>query len=225
MFAVARAVQVGPPMDDYFTNSQLVRLVSTTASAAGPFELQETVLPRFAHEARAQRAPDGTVIIFGVTGSVPLVATTGCSLLHNESFPLSQLALTLSWAPSVHGPWQHKTLFRFHEGEPTSPYCRMEAPVAAFAPNGTVIMVFNAFPCAPTPWRPRVDQLYVATAPHWSGPYRRRIDLGPIVRRPGFGSGTEGAEDPVSEAAATNNLLLAIALSDAMVKRCLVAIL
>lgn len=195
MFAVARAEPVGPPLDDYFTNSQLVRLVSTTGTAAGPYMLEETVLPRFAHEARAQRAPDGTIVIFGVTGTdVPFIPTTGCDLLHNSSFPWKNLALSLSWAPSVHGPWQHKTLWHFHFGDASSPFCRLEAPVASFAPNGSVILVFNAFPCAPTPWRPAIDQLYLATAPHWFGPYTRRDDLGPIVRRPGFAHGTEGAE-------------------------------
>eukprot|EP01051_Picozoa_sp_SAG22_P016570 SAG22_NODE_2365_length_2654_cov_4.570254_1_plen_330_part_00 len=195
MFAVARAEPEGPPLDDYFTNSKLVRLASTSGSAAGPYVLEETVLPRFAHEARAQRAPDGTVVIFGVTGSdIPMIPTTTCGLLRNASFPWSRLALTLSWAPSVRGPWQHKTLWRFHDGDASSPWCRLEAPVASFAPNGSVVLVFNAFPCAPRPWRPAVDQLYLATAPHWSGPYDRRDDLGPIVRRPGFAAGTEGAE-------------------------------
>ena len=65
-------------------------------------------------------------------------------------------------APSVHGPWQHKPLWQFHAGEASSPFCRMEAPVASFAPNGSLILVFNAFPCAPTSWRPVVDQLYLA---------------------------------------------------------------
>lgn len=197
MFAVARAVPEGPPLDDYFTNSKLVRLASTTSSAAGPYVLEETVLPRFAHEARATRAPDGMVVIFGVTGTdggIPLIPTTKCGLLRNASFPWSKLALTLSWAPSVRGPWQHKTLWQFHEGTASSPFCRMEAPVITFAPNGSVILIFNAFPCAPTPWRPSIDQLYLATAAHWSGPYHRRAE--PIVRRPGFAGGTEGAEDP-----------------------------
>lgn len=195
MFAVARAEAVGPPFDDYFTNSKLVRLESTSDSAVGPYVLKETVLPRFAHEARAQRAPDGTVVVFGVTGTdIPMIPTTKCELLRNSSFPWNKLALSVSWAPSVHGPWQQKPLWRFHARDASSPFCRMEAPVATFAPNGSVILVFNAFPCAPTPWRPAVDQLYLATAPHWSGPYTRRDDLGPIVRRPGFAAGTEGAE-------------------------------
>lgn len=37
-----------------------------------------------------------------------------------------------------------------------------------------------------------MDQLYLATAPHWAGPYTRHDNLGPIVKRPGHG----GAEDP-----------------------------
>ena len=161
MFAVARAEPEGPPLDDYFTNSKLVRLTSVSGSAMGPYVLEQTVLPRFAHEARAQRAPDGTVVIFGVTGTdIPMAPTTECALLRNGSFPWSRLALTLSWAPSVRGPWQHKTLWRFHAGDAASPFCRMEAPVASFAPNGSVVLVFNAFPCAPTPWRPAADQLY-----------------------------------------------------------------
>ena len=221
MFAVARAVAQGAPYDDYFTNSRLVRLVSDSGSAEGPYSMAEVVLPRFAHEARALRAPDSTVLIFGVTApgpSVPFIPTTGCALLRNASFPWAHLALTLSWAPSALGPWSHKTLWHFHEREASDPYCRTEAPVATFAPNGSVLMVrrpaaashllctqvaclecaqvFNAFPCAPTPWHPSVDQLYIATAPHWSGAFTRRTDIGPIVRRPGYSSGTEGAEDP-----------------------------
>lgn len=62
MFAVARATVAGPPYDDYFTNSKLVRLVSTGGGGGrgggggegtapeGPYVLQGTVLPRFAHE-------------------------------------------------------------------------------------------------------------------------------------------------------------------------------
>jgi hypothetical protein len=221
MFAVARAKPDGPPFDDYFTNSKLVRLVSTSDSAVGPYVLEETVLPRFAHEARAQRAPDGTVVIFGVTGTdIPMIPTTTCGLLRNASFPWSRLALTLSWAPSVRGPWQHKTLWRFHNGDASSPFCRLEAPVASFAPNGSVVLVFNAFPCAPTPWRPVADQLYLATAPHWAGPYDRRDDLGPIVRRPGFAAGTEGAEVSAGRRASASSLSLSPSVSLCFVVVC-----
>jgi hypothetical protein len=149
-------------------------------------------------QARAIRAPDGVVLIFGVTAAtstIPSIPTTNCSLLRNASFPWHALALTLTWGKSVHGPFQQRVLWRFHEGQASDPFCRMEAPSVAFRPDGSVLLVFNAFPCAPTPWRPAtVDQLYLATAPHWSGPWQRRSDLGPIVRRPGYASHTEGAE-------------------------------
>merc|ERR1711879_187004 len=101
MFSVARAIQEGPPMDDYFMNSALARLEGP--SIAGPFSFVEWTLPRFAHEAHATRAPDGTILIFAVTGvadEVPLWPTERCELLRNDSFPFAALSLTLSSASS-----------------------------------------------------------------------------------------------------------------------------
>lgn len=193
MFSVARAIQEGPPLDDYFMNSALARLEGP--SIKGPFTFQEWTIPRFAHEAHAIRAPDGTILIYGVVGAgedIPIWPTTECELLYNDSFPFHKLSLQLRSSKSVKGPWNKRTLFQWHAGDANDPFCRMEAPTVAFGPQGEVRMVLNAFPCAPVAWTPEVDHLYLVTAPHWDGEYTRQDSLGPLMRKcPGC-----GAEDP-----------------------------
>merc|ERR1712151_1214418 len=54
----------GSGLGAWETASEVVHAVA--ASPEGPFELRETVLPSFHHNARLARAPDGTHLLFSI---------------------------------------------------------------------------------------------------------------------------------------------------------------
>jgi len=58
----ASVIANGCGLGGWLPNSQIGR--ATSAQADGPFELQEIIVPRFAHEPQIVTAPDGTYVIY-----------------------------------------------------------------------------------------------------------------------------------------------------------------
>ena len=78
----------------------------------------------------------------------------------------------------MYGPWKEKVLFNPWPGPPERDdwLCQTNCPSVAFAPNGSVIMVFRGVQCQKPqpPTKGTKEKIAIATAPHWSGPYTIR---------------------------------------------------
>eukprot|EP00051_Salpingoeca_urceolata_P015283 m.197446 g.197446 ORF g.197446 m.197446 type:complete len:470 (-) comp18347_c0_seq2:47-1456(-) len=173
----AQMANKSPLIPGWSTTSTVIH--ATSKDPLGPYTLQSTVLPVFAHNPQAIIAPDGTILIYFVGWPSTNVSTPAPATRETLRHPLTSVVptaddrpytaagpMSLAWSKSPNGPFETKILWdtpdNHKHGTNPSPY---------IFPNGSVLLVYSRR------WEqhaaPHIvyKDTWVATAPSWQGPY------------------------------------------------------
>jgi hypothetical protein len=137
-------------------NSMVVRAISRTGDAGGPYDHAEVVLPPFHHNPTfVGPTPDGYYLLFYIGTDRPQ-AEIDCrqEIPDVPKHPIPPLAsngytMMAYTKDIVRGPWTQKLVLRnnappLSTNQSLSWRCNMGNPSAAILPNGTVVLVFRA---------------------------------------------------------------------------------
>eukprot|EP00729_Bicosta_minor_P009446 gene9446-31613_t len=179
-------------------NSMVVRAVSTTADAGGPYVHQETVLPPFHHNPTfVGPTPEGYYLLFYIGTDSPgneIDCRTAIpdKPIHPDPPLKSNGYTTMAYTKDiVNGPWQEKIVLRNNQdplsaNQSLSWHCNQNNPTAQILSNGTVVLVFRANACDPYSKPPLCkspectgEKLGVAIADHFLSDFVTHPD--PIV--------------------------------------------
>lgn len=161
-------------MDTWSTNSIIRHAVSP--SPMGPFARREVVMPVFAHNPTAIRAPDGTYLVYHIgcgDGRPDYPPCTKCSGGYTpqtgcagpgEQNGCTRTTTNILWSSSPNGPWQRYNATFVNSATMTWP--GFDNPTVTFFPNGSLLALSRGGnPAA------EAESDGVVTAPHWRGPY------------------------------------------------------
>lgn len=179
-------------------NSMVVRAISTTADAGGPYVHQETVLPPFHHNPTfVGPTPEGFYLLFYIGTDSPgneIDCRTAIpdKPIHPDPPLKSNGYTTMAYTKDiVNGPWQEKIVLRNNQdplsaNQSLSWHCNQNNPTAQILSNGTVVLVFRANACDPYSKPPLCkspectgEKLGVAIADHFLSDFVTHPD--PIV--------------------------------------------
>lgn len=188
MYAAVMANGCG--MTTWATNSLIQHAVADAPD--GPFAPREVLMPPFAHNPTAVRAPDGTYLIYHIgcgkrrDGAVPCTDCAGgrsgatCKGVAEE-VACDGASTNILHAQSPDGPWARLNAPIVKSPTMGSPY-QVDNPTVTFFPNGSLLMLGRGGnPAA------MATSDGVITAPSWRGPYTMHTMIG---------NGTINIEDP-----------------------------
>jgi hypothetical protein len=171
MFAAEMLNSCG--MTTWSTNSIIRHGVSS--SPVGPFSRKEVVMPAFAHNPTAIRAPDGTYLIYHIgcgDGGPGYAPCTDCAGGYSgkqcpgpgEQNGCTRNTTNILFSASLNGPWQQ--LNAEFVNSPTMTWPGFDNPTVTFFPNGSLLGLSRG-------GNPRAESSSdgVVTAPSWKGPY------------------------------------------------------
>lgn len=105
----------GCGLDEWTTNSQVIRAVSDTPY--GPFVKQQVILPTFSHDANVVMGPNGEIVLYvtALLGVKPVNCTTNSPGYHHYSSSIPNITAPpkdtyMLWAPHPQGPWSDPVL-------------------------------------------------------------------------------------------------------------------
>eukprot|EP00937_MAST-01D_sp_MAST-1D-sp2_P007222 g7222.t1 len=164
----------GCGMATWSTNSVIRHAVAATP--LGPFEQREVVMPAFAHNPTAVRAPDGTYLVYHIgcgtpnQGRAPCANCSGGYSGASCSGPGEQVACSANttnilYSRSPAGPWRQLNAPFVKSATMGTPY-QIDNPSVTFFPNGSLLMLGRGG----DPAR-EAQSDGVITAPSWRGPY------------------------------------------------------
>ena len=143
MWAVMMANHCG--ISSYLMNSGVVHAVSS-AGVAGPYELQDSVLPPFAHEPDVCRAPTGELVMIAVAdptlgGYSSCTCESGatlpsCVTCNNSCMPAAKP--TLAIASDAAGPWKVEPIWADGHGENPSIWITKNGSVWGMSRGGNI---------------------------------------------------------------------------------------
>lgn len=171
-------------------NSRIVRAVSQSDSAMGPYVHAETVLPPFHHNPNlVGPTADGYWLLFFIgapnatgafdcTDGVPPGIANGSVPTNPRTPPIASNGyITMAWTDDVAAPaerWRQRVVLRDNRparNNLSSWHCEENNPAATVLPNGTVWLAYRAracdIPSGTGEW------IGFAVAPHWSADFVR----------------------------------------------------
>lgn len=166
-------------MTTWTTNSLIRHAVSDHPQ--GPYEKKEIVMPPFAHNPTAIRAPDGTYLIYHIGCGTPI--KTPCTDCHagntgkschapGETVACNSTTTNILYSKSLDGPW--RSINAPFVASPTmgKPY-QVDNPSVHFFSNGSLIMAGRG-------GNPNneAESDGIITAPSWRGPYTMHTMIG-----------------------------------------------
>eukprot|EP01060_Flectonema_neradi_P009249 TRINITY_DN16605_c0_g1_i1.p1 TRINITY_DN16605_c0_g1~~TRINITY_DN16605_c0_g1_i1.p1 ORF type:complete len:403 (+),score=59.40 TRINITY_DN16605_c0_g1_i1:52-1209(+) len=165
LFAAEMANSCG--LNDYGTNSQIIRAESTTPN--GPFTFSQVVFIPFAHNPTIRQAPDGSFLIYFIGGSrsTPKNCSSPSDNFAPNISPI-QSGISVARSNSVYGPWDTKPVFFDEKSVNNSKWLQQgfTNPSPHIFPNGTVTLAFQAQPIGK-----HYELIGVARAASWDTPY------------------------------------------------------
>lgn len=199
----------GCPLGFFSNTSSIKHAVSD--SIVGNFTIVEEVIPPFAHNPTAQRAPDGTMVMYYIGRDPPVPHVPTCQSSHQNkvsdcacmkilTLTCSQVILQerpelpqdqqddpivpttfvrMATAPGFSGPWD-TSINPLPKALPGA-----SNPAVWIHPNGSAVMVYRFHTAE------YGESLGVATAPHWTGPFKPFTEPFVTVK-----NGTGDNEDP-----------------------------
>ena len=177
-------------MSTWSTNSIIRHAVAETPE--GPFQKKEVVMPAFAHNPTALRAPDGTYLIYhigcgnGRPGYPPCTDCSGGVSSKTCAGPGEQNGCTKTTTNILHstsldGPWQQ--LDANFTNSATMTWPGFDNPTVTFFPNGSLLGLSRGGVLSR-----EASSDGVVTAPSWKGPYTFHSQVG--------NSSSPSVEDP-----------------------------
>jgi hypothetical protein len=164
--------------------STIVDTVSSTASAAGPYERVGVIIPREAHNAYYAYDPKSKMHLIYHIGSADDRNPPEWTNCTNGSTPGSTHPLTLTrgplwthlqyvhYATSLAGPWLRENFTTPTGGNRSDIRWGNDNPAPYIFPeNGTVLMLTRRYQSPKLGVEPH-DTIWLVTAPSWRGPYR-----------------------------------------------------
>lgn len=201
----ATEIAAGCPLFAFEYDSTVMRGVSTSGHAGGPYVHEEVVLPPFHHNPTiVGPTPDGLYLMFfiGANNASGAIDCPGHKVPPHIPLPSSgqdvdsNKYVTMAWTKDlVRGPWQQRVVLDDHTppNNQSSWHCSENNPAAMVLPNGTVVLVYRSNACKKN-IATSGEHLGVAVAPHWSGTFVR--DAEPIVAPSMSRTGKTNNEDP-----------------------------
>ena len=181
-------------MTTWTTNSFIQHAVSNTPE--GPYEPREVVMPPFAHNPTALRAPDGTYLIYHIGCGTPVGGAPPCTdcaggksgkSCHGpgEMVACDDRTTNILHAASPDGPWGQLNAPFVKSATMGTPY-QIDNPTVSFFPNGSLLMLGRGGNL-----RKESQSDGVITAPGWRGPYTMHTAM-----NAGSGGAGPDIEDP-----------------------------
>jgi hypothetical protein len=153
-------------LNQWETVSEVAHAVASTPT--GPFRLvQSAVLPIFHHNPAIVQAKDGTFLLYSIGQT-----KNGTHSVQDSSSAVFQIELHV--ASNINGPWRN--LGVVINGSNPSPFVKKD---------GSIVVAFKGIP----------NGMRMATATHWSGPYRRLRINGSEILLNASSAGLKGIED------------------------------
>lgn len=172
------------PLSGYWSKYSTV-IHATSPHFLGPYTMQSTVLPAFAHNPQVIVAPDGNILIYYVgwpnnqstecnhskfrhNMTMPSISTESPPIPSPNDIPTAAAGpMALAWSSSPYGPFQSKILWDSVEWHASG-----TNPTPYIYDNGTVMLTYARRWTVKDSKPPRhYKDTWLATAPHWSGPY------------------------------------------------------
>jgi len=168
----------GCGLDSWMTNSACFH--ATSINPQGPFKNESMVIEAFCHNAIIRRAVDKTFLLYHIGDGQEPGSVKNCSSdvddVNNVSVPGGMVGYnTLSYSMSVWGPFTPLGYSILNGSEPNTDHWFWQAFVTNLAPwprpDGSVLTLYRGKS------ENNVEQLGIASAPHWRGPYTRLSNL------------------------------------------------
>jgi hypothetical protein len=167
----------GCGLDSWTTNSACYH--ATAASPAGPYGNDSLVYGAFCHNALVRRAADGTYLLWHIGDGAEPGGVKPCTATRADNGVGAALSAaggaggnigfnTFSYAPSVWGPWTPMGVSVLNGSGHASDWDAVVTNLAPWPmPDGRVLLGFRGKSGQ------GVEQLGMAAAQHWRGPYTR----------------------------------------------------
>ena len=181
-------------LNDYGSNSRIIRATSTTGPA-GPYAFAEVVVAPFAHNPTVRALPDGSFVLFMIGGTP--ATERNCSSSSSSSSSSAGISrarassatdddpsgIAVSWAPRVTGPWSAPRRVEFSHYNGTQLNCSFTNPSPHVLANGSVLLAFQGGYCHSIIPGVGEENIGVALAPAWGGVYALLTGR-PVVQPP-----------------------------------------
>ena len=175
-------------LNSWITNSACFHATSTNPS--GPFRNETMIIQSFCHNAIIRRAADKTFLLYHIGDGNETGNVKNCTKSFeetkeekmNETMQSSEIGYnTLSYSSSIWGPWIPLGYSIMNGSEPSTDHYFWQSTVTNLAPwprpDGSVLTIYRGKSAYPINNASLVEQLGIASAPHWRGPYTRLSNL------------------------------------------------
>jgi hypothetical protein len=157
-------------LNQYGSNSAIIRAESTTPE--GPYTYAETVIAPFAHNPTVRQLPDGSFVLFMIGGQPSTQQDCRSAGVRNRAAGDDPSGISVSWAPSVRGPWTTPQRLVFsHYNTSKILDCAFTNPSPAILANGSILLAFQGGYCHSIVPGIGEEDIGVALAPSWNGTY------------------------------------------------------
>ena len=171
----------GCGMQTWATNSVIRHAVAVHPE--GPYAAAEVVMPPFAHNPTAIRAPDGTYLIYHIGCGTLNKGIAPCTDCANgvtgktckgtgESVACNATTTNILFSQSLDGPWSQLNARFIASTTMGSPY-QIDNPTVLFFQNGSLLMLGRGGNL-----KDESESDGVITAPSWKGPYTMHTMVG-----------------------------------------------
>ena len=173
----SKILGIGCGLNSWITNSACYH--ATSSSPQGPFANESMVFSAFCHNAIIRRAADKTFLLYHIGDGLEPGGVKNCTSGKTSDETISSGGSvgynTLAYSMSVWGPWNQLGYSILNGSETNTDHWYWQSTVTNLAPwprpDGSVLTVFRGKSDS------RVEQLGIASAPHWRGPYTRLSNL------------------------------------------------
>lgn len=162
-------------LNQYGSNSAIIRAVADAPE--GPYTYAETVVAPFAHNPTVRQLPDGSFVLFMIGGQPSTqqdcrVSQRSAGLRSRAAAGDDPSGISVSWAPSVRGPWTTPQRLSFsHYNTSKILDCAFTNPSPAILANGSILLAFQGGYCHSIVPGIGEEDIGVALAPSWNGTY------------------------------------------------------